>query len=163
MTTEKITGLYRHYNMQGDLLYVGISLNAVNRSYGHSRAAPWWDEITNITVERFPSRGAAEAAERAAIQNEKPRYNKIRARASQADVEVYMSKSKKPQVAMKWVSDLALADYFSVSRCTIWRWVKIGKLPPPMKLGENTTRWDFDKAVDAVMSTARPFRGEEAA
>ena len=49
--------------------------------------------------------------------------------------------------ARKWVSDKFLADYFGVSRCTIWRWVKIGKLPPPQKLGENTSRWDFDQAA----------------
>tara|TARA_R110000772_G_scaffold58539_4_gene132557 strand:+ start:32727 stop:32939 length:213 start_codon:yes stop_codon:yes gene_type:complete len=51
----------------------------------------------------------------------------------------------------KWASDLTLAEYFEVSRCTIWRWAKTGKLPPPVKLGENTTRWDFDAAVEKVL------------
>lgn len=44
----------------------------------------------------------------------------------------------------KWVSDQWLADYYSVSRCTVWRWSKIGKLPQPQKIGENCTRWDFE-------------------
>lgn len=45
----------------------------------------------------------------------------------------------------KWASDKTLADYFDVSRNTIWRWTKDGKLPKPEKIGENCTRWDFDK------------------
>ncbi len=49
----------------------------------------------------------------------------------------------------KWVSDKFLSDYYQVSRVTIWRWVKVGKLPPPQKIGENTTRWDFQKILKA--------------
>ena len=49
----------------------------------------------------------------------------------------------------KWVSDKTLAEYYEVSRATIWRWVKIGKLPPPEKIGENCTRWDFEKITKA--------------
>ena len=51
---------------------------------------------------------------------------------------------KKP-AARRWVSDKFLADYYEVSRCTVWRWVKTGKLPPPEKIGANTTRWDFEQ------------------
>lgn len=58
---------------------------------------------------------------------------------------------KQPTHPTRWVSDTTLAKYFDVSRCTIWRWAKIGKLPQPEKLGENTTRWDFDAAVAQVM------------
>lgn len=43
----------------------------------------------------------------------------------------------------RWVTDKFLADYYQVSRITIWAWAKNGKLPPPKKLAENTTRWDF--------------------
>lgn len=49
----------------------------------------------------------------------------------------------------KWVNDKFLSSYFQVSRVTIWRWVKIGKLPAPQKIGENTTRWDFDEITAA--------------
>jgi predicted DNA-binding transcriptional regulator AlpA len=51
----------------------------------------------------------------------------------------------------RWVSDTTLAEYFDVSRCTIWRWAKTGRLPEPQKLGENTTRWDFDAAVASIL------------
>ena len=45
----------------------------------------------------------------------------------------------------KWASDQWLADYYEVSRCTIWRWSKSGRLPPPERIGENCTRWDFER------------------
>ena len=53
----------------------------------------------------------------------------------------------------KWASDQWLADYYEVSRCTIWRWTKIGKLPPPQKIGGNSTRWDFEKILEAEKSS----------
>ena len=50
---------------------------------------------------------------------------------------------------IKWVTDRFLSEYFQVSRVTIWRWVKIGKLPAPQKIGENTTRWNIDEITAA--------------
>ena len=52
----------------------------------------------------------------------------------------------------KWVSDKTLAEYYEVSRATIWRWVKIGKLPAPEKIGDNCTRWDFEKITATELS-----------
>jgi len=45
---------------------------------------------------------------------------------------------------VKWVTDKFLSEYYQVSRVTIWRWVKIGRLPAPQKIGANSSRWDFD-------------------
>ena len=39
--------------------------------------------------------------------------------------------TKEPPQTRKWVSDKFLSDYYQVSRVTIWRWAKIGKLPAP--------------------------------
>lgn len=52
-----------------------------------------------------------------------------------------MTKTDRPP---KWVSVKFLADYFEVHPATIWRWVKIGRLPEPEQVGPNTTRWDFE-------------------
>lgn len=38
-------------------------------------------------------------------------------------------------------SDKSLAQRFEVSRTTIWRWVKAGTFPKPVKLAGGTTRW----------------------
>lgn len=68
--------VYRHFDKQGNLLYVGCSLSAVHRLSQHSQVSPWFTEIAKIDVEKFNSRDAALAAERQAIQTEKPKYNK---------------------------------------------------------------------------------------
>ena len=43
----------------------------------------------------------------------------------------------------------AVAALLHASRSTIWRWVKDGTLPRPVRIGR-TTRWDSDE-IDAVL------------
>jgi hypothetical protein len=69
------TELYRHYDASGALLYVGISLSAIERLRQHRATAEWFDQIARIDVEVFPSRKEAVAAERHAVRTEKPKYN----------------------------------------------------------------------------------------
>lgn len=71
--------LYRHFDKDGDLLYVGISLSAIDRSKQHRTGSEWWPEVASITVENFASRAAAERAERKAIASERPIHNKMHA------------------------------------------------------------------------------------
>lgn len=35
-----------------------------------------------------------------------------------------------------------MAAIYGVSTPTIWRWAAKGTIPKPLKIGENTTRWD---------------------
>jgi len=69
------TALYRHFNKYGTLLYVGISLNSIQRTMQHSQGARWFEQIAQITIEWFPSREEAEEAERKAIKAEHPKHN----------------------------------------------------------------------------------------
>lgn len=48
------TSLYRHFNAAGDLLYVGISKNAVARMGGHKKESSWYYEIATVTIESYP-------------------------------------------------------------------------------------------------------------
>ena len=66
--------LYRHFDAAGQLLYVGMSVNFSTRLGGH-KSAPWFSQIASVTVEHFKTRPEALAAERAAIQAEKPTHN----------------------------------------------------------------------------------------
>ena len=68
--------LYRHFDKDGNLLYVGISINAFQRLSQHKNSSSWFDEITRVEIERYPSRSAVEAAEKKAIIDEKPIHNK---------------------------------------------------------------------------------------
>lgn len=38
-------------------------------------------------------------------------------------------------------TDVDLARRYSVARVTIWRWAGEGRLPRPVRLGPNCTRW----------------------
>lgn len=69
--------LYRLFNDNGDLLYVGISSNELRRWKEHAKTKSWWREVHTFTIERFPSRSSVEKAEREAIVSEHPRYNVI--------------------------------------------------------------------------------------
>lgn len=71
----KATGLYRYYDADERLLYVGVALNPIARLYRHRNEKPWVYEIAYISVEWFPSRIAAFGAERSAIKSENPKYN----------------------------------------------------------------------------------------
>jgi len=59
-----------------------------------------------------------------------------------------------------WLSDLQLAQRYGVSRVTIWRWAKEGRIPSPRKIGPNTTRWSRAEldALDARMMAGQRTR-----
>ena len=71
-----MTSLYRHFSADGELLYVGVSLNTVARLVAHQHRSEWFDKIASITIEKFESRDAAEAAEITAINAEAPKFNR---------------------------------------------------------------------------------------
>lgn len=68
------TALYRCFDADDELLYVGISKDPKTRFEQH-RDKPWWRDVTMRVVEWYDNRPAAEHAERKAIQSEGPRYN----------------------------------------------------------------------------------------
>lgn len=68
-------GVYRHFDANGALLYIGASFDPLRRFMGHLTTARWATRVASITVEWFESRAEAEAAERAAIEGERPPYN----------------------------------------------------------------------------------------
>jgi len=69
------THLYRHFNSEGVLLYVGISLNTASRLYQHKKFSKWFDDISEVKIESFDSRAKALKAETKAIKKESPICN----------------------------------------------------------------------------------------
>ena len=67
--------LYRHFDITGALLYVGISVEPKSRIYGHARAH-WYADIVRTTEQWFDDRKVALTAELAAIKSENPLHNK---------------------------------------------------------------------------------------
>lgn len=69
--------LYRHFDADHNLLYVGISLSTLQRIGEHKSSAVWFDLIALVTIERFSNKAKALEAEKAAIKNEGPFYNVV--------------------------------------------------------------------------------------
>lgn len=75
---DRQTCLYRYFDADGVLLYVGISVSALVRLRRHKREAAWFDKAATIKIERFRNRWNAAVAEYLAIKNEKPLHNSPR-------------------------------------------------------------------------------------
>jgi hypothetical protein len=73
------TALYRVYDGQRILLYIGISDDFGSRWKAHGRNQPWWPDARHQTATWFDSRDEAVTAEAAAIKAEQPKYNIVHA------------------------------------------------------------------------------------
>lgn len=71
------TSLYRFFDADDQLLYVGITKRGRGRWDQHAKDKSWWHLVVRCEVEHYPDRPAAEAAEKAAIQAEHPRFNVV--------------------------------------------------------------------------------------
>lgn len=77
--TAERTALYRLYDAEDVLLYVGISADPEGRWKQHSASATsagWWPQVARKEVRWFPTREAADEAETAAISDERPLHNR---------------------------------------------------------------------------------------
>lgn len=68
--------VYRMYDADDRLLWVGMSTNLIQRIVSHRATQQWWPRVAKVTVDHFAGRKAAAAAERAAIAAEAPEFNK---------------------------------------------------------------------------------------
>lgn len=67
--------LYRMYDKNDVLLYIGISTQVMARLHSHWSSKEWICEVENIYIERFQTKRDLEEAETKAIKEEKPKYN----------------------------------------------------------------------------------------
>lgn len=69
--------LYRMRDADGDLLYVGCTMNPVTRFPEH-KGKEWFTQVASIDLEHFDKREQAGEAERVAIKEENPKFNRQR-------------------------------------------------------------------------------------
>lgn len=72
---DETTTLYRFFDKDERLLYVGITNSMPRRAHQHSKKAQWHHHASLVTLEHFSSRQEALNAEAKAIKEEKPFYN----------------------------------------------------------------------------------------
>lgn len=71
------TALYRLYDADDRLLYVGIAKDVRKRWQAHEQTKAWWHLKSGHRVEWLPSREEARAAELVAMEGESPLYNGV--------------------------------------------------------------------------------------
>lgn len=118
------TALYRVFDAEGALLYVGISHDPEKRWAEHAKLKDWWQLVAEKTTCWFETRSTAARAEEEAIRAEKPRFNVLHAPESKPRVP--------PQrgVVVKRVSTSALiASYGPLTALARDARFELGELP----------------------------------
>lgn len=96
--------LYRLYDATGDLLYVGQSKDPFTRFKSHKADSRHWiDDVARGRISVFPTREAAQSAEREAIRSEHPFWNVAGRWTHHLDWE--------PEQYVRWVRMLRLYPY----------------------------------------------------
>jgi len=80
------TALYRCFDAEGQLLYVGITKSPKKRQSEHRRGSVWYPQMADMTVEWFDDEDGARSAESAAIRSEGALYNVIDGTVKKRDV-----------------------------------------------------------------------------
>src|SRR5918992_405731 len=70
--------VYRCFDGEDRLLYVGLSSKVRYRLRDHSRNTPWWGDVARINLTRFDSAFDASRAEAIAITDENPLHNRTK-------------------------------------------------------------------------------------
>jgi hypothetical protein len=109
---EPPIALYRFYDADGVLLYVGITAN-LKRPLADYTGRSWWKQVTRKTVMLYPTSASAQEAEIAAIRDEAPSENIARGGGS-------LERTRLPR---RSVTDLTgdVADAFAVGEWIILR------------------------------------------
>jgi hypothetical protein len=69
------TSVYRLYDGEDRLLYVGIAVEPFLRLDKHWKTKAWWSSVTHVVIEWFPSRQDALDEELRVIRTDAPMHN----------------------------------------------------------------------------------------
>jgi excinuclease UvrABC nuclease subunit len=83
--------LYRFYDSNDDLLYVGITKFFEPRLKQHYKNSEWFFETAFVRLEHFKTRREVEDAESYAIKTEQPKYNIAKNPKKQQAIEALSS------------------------------------------------------------------------
>lgn len=141
--SDKAQQLYRHFDSNNVLLYVGVSVSAVHRLTQHKRTAHWFNDLSRVDIEQFSSRKAVLAAEKKAVVNEKPKYNKQlkTARVTASKISAWKLTDR---IVFKPVYHIGeVAGMLDISTTIFYRrYVKSGKLHP-FKMKKKVREYDM--------------------
>jgi hypothetical protein len=154
------TLLYRLFDGDGVLLYIGISDNLKQPMSMHAAEKPWWPRVANMTVEIWPSREAADAAETAAIRDEQPLFNKAKVRVAPEPRAKAVRKPKVVREPVRWNVDLT--DPHSIVEMFGLRHVRLPAEFTDDRARKNALRVVLDAAGFRRQDGPAPARGSYA-
>lgn len=142
------TGVYRIFNADGVLLYVGMSVSPETRFADHRTCKSWMQEAHRYETRWYGTREEAEQEEQRAIRIEQPRHNSVHRALRRR--EVVPSRPGAYTVA-------EIAERFSLSTTSVRARAKLPTFPEPERGGESltgrVTRYPTD-AVEAFFTAA---------
>jgi len=119
------TALYRYFDIDDRLLYVGISDKPTRRWSQHRHKKPWASQVATQQAEWFDTRVEAAARELAAIHTEKPIYNF-------RDTPKMFSKPFNPKpLEQRYCGAAEVAQVFGVGRQRVQQIVTRPDFPAP--------------------------------
>lgn len=133
---EREAALYRYFDKNDRLLYVGISKSAPARLAQHIGVSHWAYQITRVNIEKYPNRAAARAAELQAIKNENPVHNIEGRRDGMSAFDARRADSTLDDLKRDWEDSHDLFD----CHCRLYfRWFREQGIEPVMEV-EMTAR-----------------------
>jgi predicted DNA-binding transcriptional regulator AlpA len=134
--------LYRHFDKDGKLLYVGISLHAVGRLAGHRKDSKWFDEIAEVTIQQFANRDEAMLAERLAIADEKPAHNRKLANPLRRPHRALKRMVSEPEkTVLRMLTMDQVLELVPVGKISLRRMIKHQEFPGPHYITPNKPIW----------------------
>ena len=73
---DRRTSVYRAYDKDKQLLYVGITQQGPGRFTQHASTSEWWDDVFVLRVEHYPTRRQALVREAYLIATYSPQFNR---------------------------------------------------------------------------------------
>lgn len=145
-TGSRRTAVYRLYGHDGELVYVGMTVNIERRLADHERGSFWWPHVARTAVVWYDTRPEADAAESEAVAAEKPLYNMRK----QAPGPVA---GAPPAGAAPWDAPLLVA-------AQLRRDIFAGKYPAGYRLGHNAVATVFGTGPQTVRRVLRTLASE---
>ena len=109
--SDRKTYLYRVYDDQHKLIYVGISLSFFSRLQQHKKNSVWFDRMASVTLTQYTTREEALFAEANAINNESPQMNIMRPRSKELELAQRVLSDRNRNERKVWVQSDASRDF----------------------------------------------------
>lgn len=120
--------LYRAFDADGELLYVGATMKGAQRIEEHGDKE-WWSLVATFSVEHFVTKEETFGAEAVAIASEEPLYNRAAPRLAAVDAPNRIGELRRA----RRMEQYDVASALRVHPSTVYRWETGSTIPDSQK------------------------------